>query len=210
MVSPKHHPSWPLTSFEFYRPDHKPTCNVAPDDNVTIRTGRRLCDHHYFYVHLLLYAIRAMGPPKFPADKHDFILMVVVDMIPIVPARPFGRKRTIVKNILAVPACIVPEEVLDVQQNALRRVSDIGHPVYSVWIVTAGIYPEGQECRFRLKVLIAEDIIESSAHLPHFTLDLHSQSYGLFRRVNCDMDFLFESINNELRLDVENYYQLQA
>ncbi|KAJ7748211.1 hypothetical protein DFH07DRAFT_830441 [Mycena maculata] len=190
-------------------PGHKQTCNVASDDNVTIRTGRRLADHPYFQTHLLLYAMRTMRKPRLRHETHDMILMVVVDMVLVEPSKPNGTKRTIVKNLVAVPICLVPQEVIYTLTHAVHKLST-NKPLHALWIVTTGIYPEGEECKFRLNVLPADEIITSSAHLPHFSLDLHSQSYGVFRRVTCDLDFLFWSINDELRLDIDNYYQFQA
>ncbi|KAJ7128323.1 hypothetical protein C8R44DRAFT_777800 [Mycena epipterygia] len=173
-------------------PQHKLTCNQALDNNTTIRLGRRLVDHTYFHAHLLLYALRAMGPPKFPDEDHPFLLMVIVDMIPLFSSQ------TGIQHV-----CVV-----DMQRVTLRNFEH--SPVHCVWIVTTGIYPEGEGCGFRLAVLGASDIMISSAHLPHFSMDLRSHSHGVLRRVNLDMDFIFESINDELRLDVDNYYQLQG
>ncbi|KAJ7128417.1 hypothetical protein C8R44DRAFT_92842 [Mycena epipterygia] len=188
-------------------PQHKLTCNQALDNNTTIRLGRRLVDHTYFHAHLLLYALRSIGPPKFPDEDHPFLLMVIVDMIPLFSSQ-IGTKHVCVKNILAVPVCIVPPEVVDMQRVTRRNFEH--SPVHCVWIVTIGIYPEGKGYRFRLAVLGALNIMVSSAHLPHFSMDLRSRSHGVLRRVNLDMDFIFESINDELRLDVDNYYQLQG
>ncbi|KAJ7093692.1 hypothetical protein C8R44DRAFT_860575 [Mycena epipterygia] len=140
-------------------PEHQLTCSQAPDNNMTIRLGRRLPNHLYFHAHLLLYPIRAI-------------------------------------------------EVVDTQRASLRTLPKHS-AMHCVWIATTGIYPEGKESRFRLAVLDAADIMVSSAHLPNFSLDLPSHSYNTFRRLNLNMDFLFESINDQLRLDVDNYYQLQ-
>lgn len=174
------------------RPEHKLTCSHAPDNNMTIRLGRHLPDHLYFHTHLLLYAIRAIGPPKLPDDDHNFLLMAVVHMVPLLSSRT-GKKHIIVKNILAVPVCIVPQEVVDTQLAALRTWTHRKHSaVHCVWIATTGVYPEGEESRFRLTVLDAAEIMISSAHLPNFSLDLPSHSHNTFRRLNLNMDFLFE------------------
>ncbi|KAJ7659480.1 hypothetical protein B0H17DRAFT_1212874 [Mycena rosella] len=190
-------------------PEHKLTCKPARDDNLTIRVGRRLADHPYFKTLLLLYALRAMGPARLPEEDHDLILMVVVDMLPLLGSAHPGRQHIVVKNILAVPTCIVPEEVAYVQRAALDD-GPRGLRVHCVWIATTGIYPDGEESRFRLILLPAADIMVSSAHLPNFSLDLYSHSHGVFRRVSLDVDFIFESLNDELRLDIDNYYQLQG
>ncbi|KAJ7458787.1 hypothetical protein B0H11DRAFT_2242830 [Mycena galericulata] len=190
-------------------PEHKQTCGVAPDGNMTIRLGRTLGDHPYFHTHLHLYALRAIGPAKFPPEAHDVLLMVVVDTVPMLPPGPEGKLHIFVKNIVAVPRCIVPEEVEDTQRSMLNSVSNRNR-VHTMWIATSGIYPEGEESRFRMTLLVAPDVSTSSAHLPNFSLDLLSHSFGVIRRVNLDLDFLFESINDELRLDVDNHYQLQT
>ncbi|KAJ7469568.1 hypothetical protein FB451DRAFT_1368550 [Mycena latifolia] len=80
------------------RPDHKLTCKPAPDGNTTIRVGRRIADYAYFCTHLLLYAIRAIDPPKLPGEDHDFILMVVVDMVPLLGSPRPGRKSKILSR----------------------------------------------------------------------------------------------------------------
>ncbi|KAJ6628094.1 hypothetical protein B0H10DRAFT_1940651 [Mycena sp. CBHHK59/15] len=172
-------------------PEHKLTCKGAVDGNVTIRIGRRLSDDLYFQVHLLLYAIRCLGLPELPTGKHDFFLIVIVDMVPLSPTEnppQQHRKCTIVKNIIPVPACIVPEEVLDTQCAVLAAYSNKS-PVHSLWIATTGVYPEGEESS-----------VESSV-LPWFQLRQFFHSYGVQRRVTPDLDFLFESMNDELRLE---------
>ncbi|KAJ7453260.1 hypothetical protein B0H11DRAFT_277775 [Mycena galericulata] len=192
-------------------PDHKLTCKVAVDDNKTIHIGRNLADHQYFHTHLMLYAIRALGPAKPPQEEHDLILMVVIDMVPMLAPgpKPNGKMHIVIKNIVPVPTCIVPEEVAYIQRANLKNLMAELNPSHSVWITTTGIYPEGEDCRFRLNCIVAAEIIASSAHLPGFSLDLYSRSHGLYRRINMDLDFLFESMNDELRLDVDNYYQMQ-
>ncbi|KAJ7764362.1 hypothetical protein B0H16DRAFT_1718288 [Mycena metata] len=174
-----------------------------------LKKPRRLSDHLYFRQHLLHYAVACFGPPKLPHEDHEFILMVVVDMVAVSAAKPTGQKRTTVKNIVAIPACIVPDEVLDTQRTLLKSMRD-PRPVHSMWISTTGIYPKGEECRFRLNTVIADEIFMSASKLPNFSVDLYSHSYGLFRRVNVDRDFIFQSINDELRLDTNNHYQLEA
>ncbi|KAF8166273.1 hypothetical protein K438DRAFT_1857375 [Mycena galopus ATCC 62051] len=189
-------------------PEHKLTCNVAPDQNITFRTGRRIIEHQYFNIHFLLYALRAIGPAKLAHEARDFVLMVVVNMVPVSAAKPNGRKRITVTNILAVPTSVMPPDVQVILDAGLQNAGQ--HAVHGAWIVTAGIYPEGEETRFRMSLLMPDNFISSNMHLPQFSLDFFSHSYGVYRRVNLDLDFLFESINDELRLDEENYYQLQA
>ncbi|KAJ7613829.1 hypothetical protein DFH06DRAFT_1241853 [Mycena polygramma] len=195
-------------------PDHKQSCTVARDGNTTIRLGRNLPDHPYFTTHLVFYAVRALGPPK-PLDaQHDAILMVVVDLLPMLASgtTSTGKMHVIVKNIVPIPLCIAPDEVVYVHRanRANLQSEGVREPAHSIWIVTTGVYPEGEDCRFRLVTMHVSELITSFAHLPTFSFDLYSHSHGVVRRVNLDLDFLFESINDELRLDVANYYQLQT
>ncbi|KAJ6536009.1 hypothetical protein DFH09DRAFT_1283933 [Mycena vulgaris] len=64
-------------------PMHKYTCGAAPDDGKTMRVGRNIHHHQIFQLHLLFYAVQAMGPPKLPSEIHDFVLMVVIELVPI-------------------------------------------------------------------------------------------------------------------------------
>ncbi|KAJ6484921.1 hypothetical protein C8R45DRAFT_999640 [Mycena sanguinolenta] len=189
-------------------PEHKLICNVAPDHNITFRTGRRLIDHQYFSTHLLLYALRAIGPAILAHEPRDFVLMVVVDMVPVVSGAPNGRKRIAVTNILPVHISILSPDVRDMLHSGLRNAHE--YPLHAVWIVTSGIYPENEGTRFRISLIVADNFISSSTHLPQFSLDLYSHSYSQFHWVNLDLDLLFESINDELRADDENYYEMQA
>ncbi|KAJ6462174.1 hypothetical protein C8R45DRAFT_1178668, partial [Mycena sanguinolenta] len=189
--------------------EHKLICNVAPDGNITFRTGRRIADHDYFRRHLLLYALRAIGPAKRAHEARPSILMVVVDMVPVSAAEPNGCNRTTVTNIVAVPTSILPPDVRDMLDLTPQNTNGQG-PVHALWIVTSGIYPDGEATRCRVALLMPEDFISSNTHLPHFSLDCCSNSYGVFRRMNLDLDFLFESINDELRLDEEDYYGMRV
>ncbi|KAJ6484919.1 hypothetical protein C8R45DRAFT_999635 [Mycena sanguinolenta] len=190
-------------------PEHRRTCNVAPDEYLAFRAGRGLTEHEYFHLHLLLYALRAMGPAKLAHQPRDRILMAVIDMVPVSAAKPAGRKRMTVTNILTVPTSVTPPGVQSLLHSALQTAGE--HAVHGVWIVTAGSHPKpGEETRFRVSLLVPDNLISSYMHLPQFSLDFFSHSYGVHRRVNLDMDFLFESINDELRLDKENFYQLQV
>ncbi|KAF7377005.1 MYND finger [Mycena sanguinolenta] len=196
-------------------PEHKRTCNVSPDLNLTFCTGRRLAEHDYFRMHMLLYALSAMGPPKFADEPHDFVLMVVVDMVPVSAAKPEGRKRITVTNMLPVPTSVLPADVYAMLDLSLQNVAQhtVPYAVHALLIVTAEKFPEGEDrldSRFRISMLFPSDFITSHMDLPEFSLDLFSHSHGVYRRVNLDMDFLFESINDELQLDEDDYYQMQA
>ncbi|KAJ7660171.1 hypothetical protein DFH06DRAFT_1193927 [Mycena polygramma] len=190
-------------------PTHKRTCGVAPDyGRVTIKIGRNIHHHQFFQLHLILYAVRAMGPPNLPSGKHDFLLMVVVDMVPIPNSQP-PRKRIAVTNILPVPLCIVPREMVDIHRAVVA--GTLPHVyLHAIWITTSGVYRRGEEEPGRVGVIAVVPFIMKSIGNPTFSLDLYSHSYGCFRRVTPDLDFLFASINDELRMDTANHYRLQA
>jgi hypothetical protein len=157
---------------------------------MTIRLGRRLADHQYFVFHLILYALRSLGFPRLPMVKHDFVLMVIVDAVSV-SSTPASKMRTTIKNIVAVPLCIVLEEVID-SHTALLPTMTPDVPVHGLWVATTGIYPEGESCRFRMNLLPGPAYLVSEIGLAHFSLDLYSHSYGVRRRVTAELDFLFE------------------
>ncbi|KAJ7024911.1 hypothetical protein C8F04DRAFT_1301361 [Mycena alexandri] len=139
---------------------------------------------------LLFYAIRAMGPPNLVGGKHEFLLMVNVDLVP----SAFGSKkskRIAVKNLIPVPLCIVPAEIADIQ----RRVVEETRPetlLHAIWITTTSVYGPGEEEASRVGLLVVNPLIAKSMSNPFFSLDLYSHSYGLNRRITPDLDFLFE------------------
>ncbi|KAJ7839637.1 hypothetical protein B0H13DRAFT_2417618 [Mycena leptocephala] len=86
-------------------PEHKTRCKLASDNHVTVRLGRTLSQHQYFSIHLLLYSIRAMGLTTSLLNYQRFILLVVVEMVPIVPPAPPGglTQRLAIRQLLSVP-----------------------------------------------------------------------------------------------------------
>ncbi|KAJ7726435.1 hypothetical protein DFH07DRAFT_237026 [Mycena maculata] len=192
-------------------PMHKHTCGAAPDNDMTVRVGRNIHHHQFFQLHLVLYAVKALGPPKHPSEKHEFILMVVIDMVPLSPSSSSqnNRNRIAVKHIIPVPICILPAPVVEIHRGVVRGTKP-RERLHCIWITTSGVYRPGEEDAFRVSVLAVQPFILNNIHHPAFSLDLYSHSFGVHRRVTPDLDFLFESINDELRLDVNNHYRLQA
>ncbi|KAJ7889840.1 hypothetical protein B0H14DRAFT_2691054 [Mycena olivaceomarginata] len=165
-------------------PAHKYTCGVV-DTGKMMKVGRNIHHHQFFQVHLILYALRAMGLPKLPSENHEFLLM-----------------RMAVTNILPVPVCLVPQEIVDIHRAVVAGTRAEVY-LHSIWITTTR--------RSRVGVLAVQPFVLQNVGNPMFTLDLYSHSYGLYRRVNLDLDFSSRtSINDELRLDTENHYLLQV
>ncbi|KAJ7481019.1 hypothetical protein B0H11DRAFT_2023898 [Mycena galericulata] len=191
-------------------PKHKYSCGVAPDGDTTIRVGRNIHHHQFFQLHLLFYAVQALGPPKLPSENHEFVLMVVVDMVPLSSPSESGKtKRITVKNILPVPICVMPPEMAEIQRGVVRGTRPEVR-LHCIWITTSGVYRPGEEDASRVSVIAVQPFILNNYQRPAFSLDLYSHAFGVHRRVTPDLDFLFESINDELRLDVDNHYLLQA
>ncbi|KAJ7169363.1 hypothetical protein C8R43DRAFT_982900 [Mycena crocata] len=188
-------------------PIHKPSCKIPIDKGTTIRAGRSIHHHQFFNVHLLFYALRALGPPILPGGRHDFLLMVIIDLVPLTPDSP--RKRIAVRNILPVPVSIIPEEILEIHRGVLRATLP-DTPLHCLWITTTGVYPRGEDEESRVGPIPVMPFILSNVGNPAFSLDVYSHSWGAYRRITPDLDFLFESINDELRLDVQNHYSMQA
>ncbi|KAJ7865633.1 hypothetical protein B0H14DRAFT_406455 [Mycena olivaceomarginata] len=103
-------------------PSHKLTCNPAKEKGTTMKVGRNIQNKQFFDLHLLFYAIRAMGPPKLPNGNHDLLLMVVLDLVPISDSGKH-RRHICVKNLLPVPICIVPQEVVDMHRAVVELAS---------------------------------------------------------------------------------------
>ncbi|KAJ7612612.1 hypothetical protein FB45DRAFT_1036835 [Roridomyces roridus] len=194
------------------RPVHKHTCGDAPDKDITIRLGRNIHHHQFFRLHLLLYTLRALGPPRLPSEKHEFMLMVVVDLVPLSPPLndAFNKtKRIAVGNNLPVPLCIIPPEMVEIHRGVVQATRPEVR-LHCIWITTSDVYAPGTEDNSRNGALAVTPFMLNNYLLPGFSLDLYSYGYGVHRRVTQDLDFLFESINDELRLDTENHYLLRA
>jgi hypothetical protein len=157
-----------------------------------MKAGRNIHHHEFFQVHLVLYALRAMGPPKLRDGDHEFLLMVVIELVSISPPPPDPgkpQKRIAVTNILPVPLCIVPPEIVDLHRAVVAG-KGAGEYLHSIWITKSGVY-RLEEDTSRIGVLAIQPLLLQSMGNPMFTLDLYSHSYGLYRRVNFDLDFLF-------------------
>jgi hypothetical protein len=137
-----------------------------------------------------------MGPPKLPSGNHEFLLMVVIDLIPISPPPSDSQKplnRITVKNILPVPLCIVPREIVDIHRSVVAGTRPEVH-LHCIWITTTGIYRRGEEETSRVGVIAVRPFILENIGNPMFSVDLYSHSYGVYRRITPDLDFLFEYV----------------
>ncbi|KAJ6555984.1 hypothetical protein B0H19DRAFT_1071122 [Mycena capillaripes] len=178
-------------------PTHKYTCGAASDNGITMKVGRNIHHHQFFQLHLLFYAVRAMGPPNLPGGKHEFLLMVVIDMVPTDSSSSDSREprqRITVKNILPVPLCIVPPEMLDIHRAVVAGTKPDVH-LHCIWITTTGVYRPGEEETSRVGVIAVMPFILGNIGKPMFSLDLYSHSYGVYRRVTPDLDFLFACVS---------------
>ncbi|KAJ7670043.1 hypothetical protein DFH06DRAFT_1321066 [Mycena polygramma] len=50
-------------------PDHKPTCSLPEDNNLTFRLGRQLTHSTYIRTHITAYGARALGLAHSNADR---------------------------------------------------------------------------------------------------------------------------------------------
>ncbi|KAJ7151937.1 hypothetical protein C8R46DRAFT_1357573 [Mycena filopes] len=189
---------------------HKETCNRPSDNNQTFRLGRQLTDHTYISTHLTAYAVRALAltPPTAYAPPTS-VLLAMVDMVPLMhdPA----RKRIRIKHLLAAPLVVLPPEVVQCSTEMLRatrmRHAARGDMValVSLLIGTLGVYPDGEETRFRASALPAQPHF----FRPDFGMALRSHSRGEERRITMDLDLLYSNLEDELAHDVENHYRIQ-
>ncbi|KAJ7282521.1 hypothetical protein C8J57DRAFT_1295609, partial [Mycena rebaudengoi] len=168
---------------------HKYTCGAAPNNGVTMRVGRNIHHHQFFQLHLILYA------------KHEFVLMVVVEMVPIISPSASQTTRTRIA-------------IAEIHRGVVRATRPEVH-LHCIWITTTSVYRLGEEDASRVGVLAVRPFTLGNCCRLAFSLDVYSHSFGVHRRVTPDLDFLFDSymhfrsINEELRLDAENHY-LQA
>ncbi|KAJ7736153.1 hypothetical protein B0H16DRAFT_1730997 [Mycena metata] len=149
-----------------------------------------------------------MGPPNLVGGKHEFLLMVNVDLVPT-DVGSKKKKRIAVTNLIPLPLCIIPAEIVEIH----RRIVQETRPetlLHAIWITTTSVYGPGEEEASRVGLLVVNPLIAQSMSNPFFSLDLYSHSYGLHRRITPDLDFLFQSINDELRLDVTHHYRMQT
>ncbi|KAJ7465348.1 hypothetical protein B0H11DRAFT_2049595 [Mycena galericulata] len=188
---------------------HKESCNRPPDNNLTIRFGRELPDHVYIRTHLLFYGARALGllaatDPTVPSTR---LLLVIVDMVPL-PDPASERKRIRIKQLLAAPLAVLPEEIEETHAEIIGRTQLMypATPLVGVCILTSGVYGQDEETRYRVVALPLPPFLRrDDAKLP-----LRSHSFGVERTITMDLDFLHASLEDELRTDMDNHYKLQT
>ncbi|KAJ7351468.1 hypothetical protein DFH08DRAFT_806190 [Mycena albidolilacea] len=144
-------------------------------------------------VHLILYTLRMLGLPKLPSENHEFLLMVVIDLVSISPPPSDSwkpQKCIAVTNILPVPICLVLQEIVDIHHAVVAGMrAEVC--LHSIWITTTSVYQPGKEERLHVSVLTIRLFVLQNVGNLMFTLYLYSRSYGLYQHINFDLDFLF-------------------
>ncbi|KAJ7603878.1 hypothetical protein DFH06DRAFT_1255942 [Mycena polygramma] len=196
-------------------PEHKKSCKPASDNHITVRLGRTMSQHQYFPSHLLLYAIRALGLTTRMNNYTRFILLIVVEMVPIVSPGPPGTpsQRLAISRLLSVPIHVIPDKVRDEYVELVNQAlaNHLGNPLYGYWITANGIYTEGGDWRYRLWVSRLEgQLLHALRNDASMSFPVQSLSLGREQHLRLDLESLFQNMEDELRLDVANKYDLRA
>lgn len=154
-----------------------------------------MSQHQYFSAHLMLYSIGAMGIASRPLNYRKFILLIIVEMIPVPsPAPGAPSTRLAIRNLLSVPIHIIPDKPRDeyielVNQLYAKSPED---SIYGYWITANGIYAEGDDWRYRMWVSpIEPQLMQILRHDPKYSFPMRSLSFGTEKRLTLDLDLLF-------------------
>jgi hypothetical protein len=111
----------------------------------------------------------------------------MVDMVPVAPDSTTKRIR--IKHLLTAPLAVLPEEVVQSHTEMLARTGMLyrGSPLIGLCIGTVGVYPDGEETRYRALALpIPPPFLRAD-----FAMALRSHSFGEDRRITMDLDLLY-------------------
>jgi hypothetical protein len=108
-------------------------------------------------------------------------------MVPVAPDSTTKRIR--IKHLLTAPLAVLPEEVVQSHTEMLAPTGMLyrGSPLIGLCIGTVGVYPDGEETRYRALALpIPPPFLRAD-----FAMALRSHSFGEDRRITMDLDLLY-------------------
>ncbi|KAJ7479140.1 hypothetical protein FB451DRAFT_1556817 [Mycena latifolia] len=196
-------------------PEHRTSCKLPHDNHVTMRLGRAMSQHPYFFAHLMLYSLRAMGITTRPTNYHKFILLVIVEMVPVASPVPPGMPSTrlSIRQMLSVPIHIIPDKPRNEYIELVNQLQ-LKHPgdaLYGYWITTNAVYAQGDDWRYRMWVSpVAQQLMRAFQADPRYIIPMESLSRGTEQHLSLNLGSLFQNMEDELILDVHNRYQLRA
>jgi hypothetical protein len=156
-----------------------------------------MSQHQYFSIHLLLYSIRAMGLTTGLLNYQRFILLVVVEMVPILPPAPPGglTQRLAIRQLLSVPIHIIPDKVRNEYIDMVNQIQKNRNvdAVHGHWITTNGIYVDGDDWRYRLWVgPLERRLLEELRRDTSYSFPIQSLSFGREQRLRLDLESLLQ------------------
>ncbi|KAJ7146092.1 hypothetical protein C8R44DRAFT_7309 [Mycena epipterygia] len=195
---------------------HKNDCIPYEDDEVLVmHLCKKLLDHKYIRMHLIIYAMRAIGALHHSNPPYISVLVVFVKMAPLAAGLP-ARRRLSITNIVTAPLAVFDKDTRDSYVSQLQQTRDTckmpGAPGVCI-LVTPYLEKDREAPRDKSRTLIfmhrvvPEIVVMATQSV--FQISFESHTFGTGRKVTSDLDELYWNIEDELANDVENYYGLQ-
>ncbi|KAJ7939800.1 hypothetical protein B0H13DRAFT_1941031 [Mycena leptocephala] len=193
-------------------PMHKPVCAPSVERNITLRLSGELLKVEFVANHLRLYALRALEFAPHARPRIEGLLNVHVEMVaaPGEFRRSVQRRRLSIRAINAVPLDILPEK--DVQQFREARAefsAKMGPEALIVGVVLVDM-AEKVVSRTRLCLLAIPPDIVAAARAPNAAVEMYSHSLGKDVLTPVTLEKVYGRMEDELRLDTNNYYRMRG
>ncbi|KAJ7933260.1 hypothetical protein B0H13DRAFT_1953408 [Mycena leptocephala] len=186
-------------------PMHKPVCAPSVERNITLRLSGEL-------LQVELYALRALEFAPHARPRVEGLLNVHVEMVaaPGEFRRSEQRRRLSIREINAAPLDIIPEK--DIQQFHEAReefCAKMGPEVLIVGVVLVDM-AEKVVSRTRLCLLAIPPDIVAAARAPNAAVQMYSHSLGKDVLTPVTLENVYGHMEDELRLDTNNYYRMRG
>ncbi|KAJ7662799.1 hypothetical protein DFH06DRAFT_1129016 [Mycena polygramma] len=202
-----------LGADEIPRPEHKDMCSTLANQRVLLRLKDKVLYRSYIRKLLTWYGAVATGMLHTGPMPCPAVLLVNVALLPDAQTQ---TQRITFQRIHAVPIALLP--ALVAQEFDFESASSLADPELladpDCLPVRIVIVPNFGEVVPRVFAsmdathVYTDDL--ARAREPGFTFELYSHSFGGMRSLPVDLDVMFRALEDEIELDVDNYYGLRG
>ncbi|KAJ7829664.1 hypothetical protein B0H14DRAFT_3465489 [Mycena olivaceomarginata] len=173
--------------------------------NIILRLSGELLKVEFLANHLRLYALRALEFAPHARPRVEGLLNVHVEMVaaPGEFRRSEQRRRLSIREINAAPLDIIPDK--DIQQFHEAREEFCAKMGPEVLIVAEKVVS-----RTRLCLLAIPPDIVAAARAPNAAVEMYSHSLGKDVLTPVTLENIYGHMEDELRLDTNNYYRMRG
>ncbi|KAJ7457842.1 hypothetical protein FB451DRAFT_1183161 [Mycena latifolia] len=175
-------------------PTHKKNCIRYDDDDVlAMHLCRNLLDHKYISMHLLIYAMRAIGALHHSNPPYLTVLLVFVKMVPLATGLP-ARRRLSITNIVTAPLAVFEKDTRDSYVIQLQQTRDTcrmpGAPGVAILVTPKKDrqVDKGRVIIFMQRVVPELVVLATQSVVP---IGFQSHSFGTPWNVTSDLDELY-------------------